>query len=276
MNFINEKKLQDVNGAFNALRAKKFRRNLYSVVCLHTQGYMVIGSFFIFPIIELIFYGTYRFPQPSYVPLDFASLPLIIFLTCYVISCFATLASGVNVVATTLYVNTILEYLSVEFKILGLAFEKVFDEHDNEKAVSEFKKLIDHHQKLLSTARKIKNLLSFPLFYQMITAGIILSTSAYEIYSVDNLMSIKFVARLNYALYVIIDLLIASSASENILLESKNIKDKIFNSGWLNIVQEKKNRLLFQLSVQLSYQPIVITAMGFFKPSYSTLLDVMK
>lgn len=56
--------------------------------------------------------------------------------------------------------------------------------------------------------------------------------SAYEIFAVDDYISVKFAARLQFAAYTTLELLIFSHAAEKIRMESENVVEKIYKSRW--------------------------------------------
>lgn len=146
MDFINSRKHQKDNEAANELRRKKYKENLALIILMHNLGFFIIVTFFTFPLIELAFNETYRFAQPLYIPIDFASNSPIVYGICYVFTCFAAHNSGISVVANLMLFYSASEYLSTEFEILGNSFEEALEQ---ENVVENYKKLIKHHQDIL-------------------------------------------------------------------------------------------------------------------------------
>lgn len=146
MAFINSRKRRDSKAAFDDMRRQKFQHNLMLMIALHCLGYLIVLAFYTFPLIDFALGQSIRFPQPLYVPFDFAAHSWVWYSAMYVFVCFATHNSGVLVITTCLFLNSLIEYLSNEFKILGASFEQVMN---NEDVLDEYKDLIRHHQELL-------------------------------------------------------------------------------------------------------------------------------
>lgn len=148
MDFINSKKLQDDDGIFKKMRDKIFKQNLLAMIAIYGLGYLIIAAFYTFPLIEFAMGTSIRFPQPLYVPFDFASHSWIWYAVAYAYLCFSTHNSGVLAITHCLFLNTIMEHVSNEFRILGSSYENVL-EADSENATEDFKKLVKYHQELL-------------------------------------------------------------------------------------------------------------------------------
>lgn len=146
MSFINLRKRQDTESAFDNIRRQKFQHNLMLMIALHGLGYLIVLAFFTFPLLEFILGQSIRFSQPLYVPFDFAAYSWIWYGMMYIFVCFSTHNSGVLVITTCLFLNSLIEYLSNEFNILGISFENAMNNADD---VERFKDLIRHHQELL-------------------------------------------------------------------------------------------------------------------------------
>lgn len=98
--------------------------------------------------------------------------------------------------------------------------------------------------------------------------------SAYEIFAVDDYISVKFAARLQFAAYTTLELLIFSYAAENIRMESENVAEKIYKSHWYDRKSNKRDvRQLMLTSMQRARQPVKISAMGFSDVSYETFVN---
>jgi hypothetical protein len=121
----------------------------------------------------------------------------------------------------------------------------------------------------------LKGLLSLPLFFGIITSGVILSFCAFEILIVDDYCSIEFTGKFNFAAYMIIEILIFSRASENLKMASEKVAEKIYSSRWLDIKTNKKGlRTLMLFSSQRALKPVKLSALGFSEISYETFVKV--
>lgn len=149
MEFINARKLEDCDGVFDNFRRQKFLQILMLSVFMHSLGYVITVGFFVFPLIEFALGESIRFPQPLYVPFDFATHSWIWYALMYIFICFSTHHSGQMVIATCLYQNSLIEYLSNEFHILGLSFESALDASEEESFDGNYRGLIQRHQELL-------------------------------------------------------------------------------------------------------------------------------
>lgn len=145
MDFINSRKYHNDDAEFVELRRKKYQTNITIMIMLHGLGYVVVLTFFMFPIIELVNQNTYRFPQPLYIPIEFENWSWTVYGAVYVFICFAIHNSGVLTITTCLLHSSLAEFLTVEFEILGKSLESGSAEEDSKC----FKKWIEHHQELL-------------------------------------------------------------------------------------------------------------------------------
>jgi hypothetical protein len=116
---------------------------------MHGLGYLICIAFFIFPLIEFVLGTSVRFPQPLYIPIDFASHFWAIYAVFYTFICFAIHNSGMMVITTCLNLNSMTDYLANEFKILGISFETVFEGEENVNMIERFKTLVKQHQEIL-------------------------------------------------------------------------------------------------------------------------------
>lgn len=101
-----------------------------------------------------------------------------------------------------------------------------------------------------SEAQRLRNLLAFPLFCEIVSSGVIVSLAAFEIVTINDLFSMRFAARFNLAIYSVMELLILSRASENMKMETEKIAEKIYESRWFDVEREKgKIRKMVQFSM---------------------------
>lgn len=122
---------------------------------------------------------------------------------------------------------------------------------------------------------KLRNLLSAHLFCEIVTSGVILSLSGFELFNVNDYFSVKFAARLQFAVYTTLELLIFSHAAENIKMESENVAEKIYQSRWYDRTKDAAvvHRLMLTSMMRAS-QSVKISAMGFSDVSYETFVNV--
>lgn len=126
-------------------------------------------------------------------------------------------------------------------------------------------------------ARKLKKVLSLPLFLEMVTSGVIMSFCFFDIFTAESYMSVKFAAKIQFTIYAIVELLIFTRASENIKRESERIADKIYSHDWYNIRHDEKNlRQIILISMQCANQPVTMSAMGFSEMTYKTFVIVSR
>lgn len=147
--FINSKK---IGGNFYEFRRQRFRLNIFFMMFMHTLGYLIVAAFFSYPLIDFLINNSIRFPLQIYLPIDFASHSRFFFVVVYCLVSFTIQTSGILIISTCLFFNSMLEFLGNEFHLLGISFENVLNVSDNcdeVNAVSKFENLIEHHQKLL-------------------------------------------------------------------------------------------------------------------------------
>lgn len=130
-------------------------------------------------------------------------------------------------------------------------------------------------QTLSRLSSKLKSLLSPHLFCEIVTSGIILSLCGFELFAIDDYVSVKFAARLQFAFYTTFELLIFSHAAENIKMESESVAEMIYKSRWYDRLDcQSEVRQLMMTSMQRSSQCVKISAMGFSDVSYETFVNV--
>lgn len=122
----------------------------------------------------------------------------------------------------------------------------------------------------------IKSLFSIPMFCEIVTSAISLSLCSFELLKVEQYLSVKFAARLQFAVSTFIELFIFSRASENLRMESAKIADKIYECRWYSLKSKKQIRLLMTVSTERAKQPVQLSALGFFNISFETFVSVSK
>lgn len=163
MDFINSRKHQNNDESANKYRRKQYQKNLAVMTLLHGLGYFIVAAFFAFPIIDFVVNNSYRSPQPLYIPIDFALHSWTLYGIIYVFICFAIHNSGVLVITTCLFHNSIAEFLTTELRILGISLEKA---SDGENTSENYKNLIKHHQDILRLNEKcLANFENFNNFF---------------------------------------------------------------------------------------------------------------
>lgn len=125
-------------------------------------------------------------------------------------------------------------------------------------------------------SKTIKSLFSLPMFCEIVISGISLSLCSFELFKVEQYLSVKFAARLQFALYTFMELFIFSRASENLKMESAKIADKIYECRWYDLKSKKQIRLLMTVSAEQAKQPVQLTALGFSNISFETFVSVSK
>lgn len=124
-------------------------------------------------------------------------------------------------------------------------------------------------------SQKLMKQLEFPLFCEIVTSGIILSLCAFEIFNVDSFFSIEFIARVQFANYLLIELFIFSRAAENNRKESEKITEKIYMSRWYDAkMNKRKLRPLLFITMQRANRSVKTSALGIFFISFETFLSV--
>lgn len=102
-----------------------------------------------------------------------------------------------------------------------------------------------------------------------------MSLAAFEIVTMKNLFSMRFAARLNLAIYSVMELFMLSRASENLKMETEKIAESIYESRWFDVKKDKKKiRHLVRLSLLRASKPVRISALGFSNISYETFVSV--
>lgn len=150
MNFINARKtIEDPEGKFENMRNQKFKLNLVTMLAVYCLDYTVVSTLYIFPPVEFVIGSgpSVRFAQPLYFPFDFASHSWIWYGLIHIYVIFVTHNSAFMTITTCLFLNTIMEHVCVEFRILGASYETI--EVEKERADENFKNLVKDHQELL-------------------------------------------------------------------------------------------------------------------------------
>lgn len=146
--FLNARELRG-NSDFDELRRRKFKLNILFMSFMHTLGYLIVAAFFSYPLIGFLLSDVISFPLQIYLPIDFTAHSRTFFVVVYCVISFAIQTSGILIITTCLFFNTMFEFVGNEFHLLGISFENVLNDPDEGKAVVEYERLIEHHQKLL-------------------------------------------------------------------------------------------------------------------------------
>lgn len=119
------------------------------------------------------------------------------------------------------------------------------------------------------------NILSFTMLWEIVTSGIILSLCGFELFSVEQYLSVKFLARFQFALYMVMELFILSRASENLRMESEKIAEKIYEICWYDLKENRKEfRSLMVIAMIRTKMPAKLSALGFSEISFETFVTV--
>lgn len=143
MDFINFRKLQDDKNDFDEMRKQKFIKTKKMTFAIELFGYGIGTSFFLITSLDLMAAETLFLPRPL-TKLLLLYHWIVLFAGNILFNIGATF-SGVLMMSSYIFLYSLMEYLTNEFKILGRAFENLsIDENEDE-----IKKLIEHHQELL-------------------------------------------------------------------------------------------------------------------------------
>lgn len=145
MDFLNSRDFQKEN----PLRRRKYRQGVILALLLVVVGNISMLSFCLFPLIEQK-NGT---PQPMHFPVDIEKHREIYWIM-YLFCCCSIYISSIALTTSCLQLNNIMAFLSNEFRILGNAYECVFDEVSKDEdamldqVVSRFRENAIHQERL--------------------------------------------------------------------------------------------------------------------------------
>lgn len=149
MKFINSRSFENDNETCNQLRKKAFERNrdiVFGFICF---GLSALFMFEFFP----LFQPKKVFTVPVYFPLDFDKHYQIYYLF-YLLIVLAAVPSVLLAGLGCIFMCSVMHYLSVEFKILGMSFEDALNQFDDQfqnidKTQTKVTNNIKHHIILL-------------------------------------------------------------------------------------------------------------------------------
>lgn len=111
----------------------------------------------------------------------------------------------------------------------------------------------------------------------MLTSCVIMSFCAFDIFTAESYFSLKFIAKIQFTVYAILEIAIFTRAAENIRRESERIAEKIYNSSWYKVRRNNKNlQQMILISMQCATQPVKMTAMGFSDMTFQTFVNVFE
>lgn len=128
MKFINSRSFDNNNKAYNKLRQQAFERNrdiVFGFICF---GLSALFMFEFFPLLQ----PKKVFTVPVHFPIDFEKHYQIYYLF-YLFVVLAAVPSVLLAGLGCIFICSLMHYLSVEFKILGMAFEEAFNEIDDKR-----------------------------------------------------------------------------------------------------------------------------------------------
>lgn len=147
MYFINSRVYKQENSTYSALRTENYKSNLRSITPFICFGLVTSFVFNLAPLIE----GKRKFVMMLYYPwVDFQTNDVAY----YTVYCISAFISGSLFIISCTFKFTLLQFLSQEFHILGMAYERILirenrEEQSLDRIHEELKENVAHHQLLM-------------------------------------------------------------------------------------------------------------------------------
>ena len=226
IDFINSREFQKKNPKVFECRKARYEKNLKIILFMLIIGHFCLATFYVFPLIE----QNNKFQLSIYFPIDFDEHQIIYYI-CNVFVAYASWLSAMLENNGCLLLSSLISFLSNEFKILGMAFEDVLqqiDEQNDElhlkKIENQLKENVLHYVKLIGYAflvmkqsnprkvycryfKKLQALLYWPMFCQLIASGFLLAFISYQMVATDDHMNVRILAQLQYIGFCFLELL---------------------------------------------------------------------
>ena len=158
IDFINSREFQKENQNFFECRRAGYEKNLKIFLFMLIFGHFCLATFYVYPLVE----QKNKFMLSIYIPIDFEKHQIIYYF-CNVFVGYASWLSAMLEVTGCLFLSSLIGFLSIEFKILGMAFEDVLqqvDEQNNElylmKIENQLKENVRQYVKLIGYAFNLK------------------------------------------------------------------------------------------------------------------------
>ena len=160
IDFINSREFQKENTEYFKCRKVCYIKNLKIILFTLMVGHLCHASFYVFPLVE----QNNKFQLSIYFPINFDEHQIIYYF-CNVFVGYASWLNAMLEVSGCLFLSSLIGFLSNEFKILGMAFEEVLQEVD-EQNDEFFLKKVEYQLKL--NVRQHVKLIGYAYFKQSI------------------------------------------------------------------------------------------------------------
>ena len=126
MNFINTKTFLKEDAEAMKLRKMSFRENLRLLFSVLFLANLTISAFNCFPYFE----NKRKFVVPIYLPIDF-HVHYYVYYGVYLCMIFCSWTAGCTMSFGCMFMSSLFGFLSSEFRVLGLSYDKAFKEMES-------------------------------------------------------------------------------------------------------------------------------------------------
>ncbi|XP_045447032.1 uncharacterized protein LOC123655256 [Melitaea cinxia] len=266
--------------------SQRNERFLKLLLCL---GACTLTAWHIYPLVDDIDYNlmvSARFPFKYQTPIRFPIVYVVVLIVFNYTSLF--------VMVNDLMMQAHLMHLLCQYTVLGDCFESIIDDCLGEKnkndekhiiMTSNFKEkylmrlneLVEQHKFILDNTAELKQSLSVPMLGQLAASTMLICCVSYQATRAAGPNNVKFFMSLLYLMYNLFELFIFCKWCDEIKLQSENIGNSVYCSGWergLTATPGVGARLL--LVATRARRPLVLTAGGLFDLSLASYTTMVK
>ena len=237
MEFINSRPFMKDNPKYLELRKLGFKSNFYGTVPLVALVQFNVIMFNLLPLIT----GKRTFGLPLYYGIDFEENAVAYYFI-YIVSAISLYIAGSLIMNTCTFTSSLTNFLSLEFHILGLTYDEVFegkiDENSLDKTYEDLKRNTIQHEMLLMyltnvlkfclnflncrNAEKLQDVLYLPMFTQLFASCLLIAMAGYQFLTTE--FSLRGIIRMQHLIFQLVELFYYCRCGEK-------LKNEVFNDS---------------------------------------------
>ncbi|XP_060802237.1 odorant receptor Or1-like [Amyelois transitella] len=129
--------------------------------------------------------------------------------------------------------------------------------HFSDILETKLKKIIIHHREIVTMAGKVQDIFGNAVFYQFVSSGLILCTSAYTMTTADP-ASLEFISMVFYIMCMLIQLLFYCYYGSKLTYESDKLMEFSYATDWLSFsVKHRRTLIIFMERIKYPIKPTV-------------------
>ncbi|XP_041970456.1 odorant receptor 4-like [Aricia agestis] len=261
------------------------QRNERFLILLLSLGFGALSAWHVYPLVDDVEYNlmvAVRFPFSYETPFRYCIT--------YIVTFFVFNFTSLFVMINDLIMQAHLLHLLCQYTVLADCFRYIVEDCVNgdvkenfiandlfmTKYLERLHGLVEQHKFILRNTMDLKRSLNAPMLGQFAASSMLICGISFQATTTVGISLIKFFMSLLYLMYNMFELFIFCKWCDEIKIQSQNIGEAAYSSGWeqgISLRPGVRSRLL--LVIARAQKPLVLSAGGLFElslESYTTLV----